>query len=155
MTPIGFSLELESGALTALSGLPAVTVCRHGEAVLFSDGTQLFQVGGDTDDGTPIAARLTLPATDCGEPGPKRLHGLIVEGRLDSEAEITATSPEGGALHGTAPAVGAVGQSGRSVARLGRGYGSHWQVGLETTATGTFDIGAITLVVLPLDRRLS
>ena len=155
MTTIGFSLELESGAITALADLPAATVCRHGDAVYFSDGTRLCRIGGQDDHGAPIAARLTLPATDCGQPGPKRLLGVVLEGRLDGDTTVAAASDEGTPLCGLAAPAGSDGLAGRTVARLGRGRGSLWQADLETSAPGAWDIGAITLVALPLDRRLA
>ncbi|UJX42630.1 hypothetical protein K9F62_08155 [Desulfovibrio sp. JY] len=155
MTTIGFSLELDSGAITSLAGLPVVAACRHGEAVVFSDGKRLCRIGGDTDDGAPIAARLTLPATDCGQPGPKRLLGLVLEGRIDGETVVSAASSDGSKLEGVAGPAGSGGLPGRTVARLGRGRGEHWQAEIASRARGAFDLGAVTLVALPLDRRLA
>lgn len=156
MTSIGFSLELETGALTCLAGLPVVAACRHGETVVASDGERLYRVGGDSDDGALIAWRLTLPATDCGLAGPKRLVGVSLEGVLGGQVDVQALSDSGAVLEGVAGPAGTFGEPGlpgRAVARLGRGYGTSWRVRLAATNGEALDIGQVALTSLPLDRR--
>ena len=70
MTGEGFSLELASGAATALSGLPVACACLHGGRVVFSDGVALYRVGGDSDDGAAIPVGLTLAPMVCPGPAP-------------------------------------------------------------------------------------
>lgn len=153
MTGIGFSLELESGALTCLSGPSVVAACRHGGRTVVSGGERLYAVGGDADDGAAIPWRLALPATDCGAPGPKRLLGLVLSGVLGGAVAVEATSETGSVLDGAAGPVGAAGLPGRSLARLGRGHGDTWRVVLSAADGAAVDCGGITLLALPLGRR--
>ncbi len=153
MKTLGFSMELSSGALTRLTGLPAVAACLHDGAVLASDGGGLFRIGGATDDGAPVAARFVLPATDCGDPAPKRLPGVAVEGFVPGRLAVAAASDAGSSLEGVAGPAGGAGLPGRAMARLGRGYGRTWRVAFSADDGQPLDVGAIVLRPLSLDRR--
>lgn len=160
MTTLGFSMELSSGALTCVGDMPVVASTRHGGAIVASDGKRLYRVGGDSDDGAPIAVRLALPATDCGVPGPKRLVGVRLEGVIGGRVGVLATSEAGSSLEGAAEgtAVEAGGTDGVLLpgcvtARLGRGYGRTWRVAMACDDGADLDVGAIVLAALPLDRR--
>jgi hypothetical protein len=156
MTTLGFSMELSSGALTRVADMPVIMACRHGGAIVVSDGARLYRVGGDSDDGAPIAIRLALPATDCGDPGPKRLTGVHLEGVLGGRVGVLATSEAGSSLEGVTAGTGGTGDTGlpgRVTARLGRGYGRTWRIALACDDGADFDVGAILLAALPLDRR--
>lgn len=151
MTMDGCSLELESGAITTLAGLPVVAACLHGGRVVVSDGVSLGRIGGDTDDGVPIAMRCTLAPVDAG--GPSRLVGLAVDGVAAGRLEIEARSEAGSALEATLGPGGESGLPGRRVARLGRGLGRTWEISLAGQDGAALDIAAITVELLPLDRR--
>ena len=153
MTTVGFSMELESGALTMISGMAAMAVCRHEGAVLVSDGRRLFRVGGPDDDGAPIAARVGLPASDCGEASPKRLITVGLEGVAGDGMTVTAASDSGARLAGVAGPAGDAAMPGRAEARMGRGHGRVWQVALAAQHGEAFDLRAIVLETVSLDRR--
>ncbi|KHK02069.1 hypothetical protein [Desulfovibrio sp. TomC] len=152
MTAYGYSLELESGALTAMAGLPVVAACLHGGRVMVSDGASLGRIGGDTDDGAPIAARLALPPVAAGLPA--RLLGVAVEGVVAGRLAIEARSDAGSELDGEVGPGSANGFPGRTVARLPRGLGRTWEVRLAGEDGAVLDIAAIELTLLPLDRRV-
>lgn len=153
MTTVGFSMELESGALTRLEGPEVGTACLFGEAVYLANDTGLFKVGGDTDDGVAIAVRMRLPATDMGLPGPKRLPAVALEGLVGGRVEVAAVSESGSCIEGETVAGDDTGLPGRTVVRLDRGHGRFWQVALELAEGGAFDVGALVLMPLDLDRR--
>jgi hypothetical protein len=153
MTTLGFSMELGSGALTRLEGMPVVAACRHAGSTVVSGGAGLFRVGGDTDDGAPIAVRVILPATDCGEEGPMRLTGVGLSGVVSGRVAVAATSDAGASLEGTVGLAGDGGLPGFGLARLGRGYGRTWRVALSAGDGADLDVGEIALFPLPLDRR--
>lgn len=151
MTVDGFSLELASAALTRLADLPAAAVCLHGGRVVLSDGVSLYRIGGDSDDGAPIAARFTLPPVAAG--GPARLVGLAVDGVVAGELTVAARSEAGSELEGVAGPGSESGLPGRVAARLPRGFGRAWEVALTADDGAALDIAAVTLRLLPLDRR--
>ena len=151
MTGEGFSLELASGAATALSGLPVACVCLHGGRVVFSDGVALYRIGGDSDDGAAIAVRLTL--APMVSPGPARLAGLAVNGLADGRAAINAVSDAGAEVCGELGPAGRDGLPGRAACRLGRGYGHVWSISLQADDGAALDIAALELRWLDLDRR--
>lgn len=153
MSMVGFSLELASGALTTVTGLPAGAACLHDGAVWLSDADGLYRVGGDDDAGAPVAVRFALPPTDGGLPGPKRLVGVAVEGFLAGLVTVSATSDEGSALSGLLCPLGTPTAAGLGQARLGRGRGHAWRVAFTATDGAALDIGAISLLFEPLDRR--
>ncbi|WP_428562089.1 MAG: hypothetical protein ACP59X_20490 [Solidesulfovibrio sp. DCME] len=153
MSTAGFSLELESGALATCRGLPGGAACVHDGAVFLADADGLYRVGGDDDAGEPIAVRIALPPTDGGLPGPKRLVAVAVEGFWEGEIAVAAASDEGSELAGTLGPVGSREAAGRGLARLGRGRGNAWRVTLAATDGAALDIGAISLLLTPLDRR--
>ena len=153
MTVNGFSLELESAALTQLADLPVVAACLHGGRVVLSDGVSLYRIGGDTDAGAAIATRLTLPPVDAG--GPSRLIGLCAQGVVGGRLELTARSEAGSELGGTLGPGSESGLPGRVTARFPRGFGRTWEVALAGDDGATLDIAALTLRTLPLDRRTS
>ncbi|MHC1791446.1 hypothetical protein [Solidesulfovibrio sp.] len=151
MTVHGISLELESGARTTLAGVPAAAVCRHGGRVLGSDGVSLFVIGGDSDDGAPIALRCTLAPVAVG--GLSRLLGLALEGVVAGRVEVAARSETGCELDGAAGPGSESGLPGRTMARLGRGGGHSWDISLAGDDGAALDITALELRVMPLDRR--
>ena len=151
MTTDGCSLELESGALTTMAGLPVVAACLHGGRVVVSDGVSLGRIGGDTDDGASIAVRCTLAPAAAG--GPSRLLGLALEGVVAGRLEIEARSDAGSAVEATLGPGGESGLPGRVSARLGRGLGHTWEISLAGQDGAALDLAAITVETLPLDRR--
>lgn len=151
MTVDGFSLELESAALTQLADLPVAAVCLHGGRVVLSDGVSLYRIGGDTDDGAAIATRLTLPPVNAG--GPSRLLGLAAQGVVGGRLELTARSEGGSELAGTLGPGSGSDLPGRVTARFPRGFGRTWEVALAGDDGETLDLTALTLRLLPLDRR--
>ena len=153
MSCVGFSMELSSGALTRLEGPEVRAACTCAGGLYLANATGLFRVGGDSDDGAPIAVRLKLPATDCGDCAAKRLPAVVLEGVLDARLEVTAASESGSLLEGEAVVRNPTGLSGRTSVRLGRGHGRTWQVSLAMPDGGVFDIGAVVLVPRILDRR--
>ena len=151
MTGEGFSLELASGAVTALRGLPVASACLHGGRVVFSDGAALYRIGGDSDDGAAIAVRLTLAPVVS--PGPARLAGLAVDGLVEGRAEIAAASDAGAEVSGELGPAGRDGLPGRALCRLGRGYGHVWSIALAADDGAALDIDALEARFVDLDRR--
>jgi hypothetical protein len=148
-----FSLELASAALTRWEGLAPKCLCRHRGGVMASDGSELHRLVGPTDNGAAIPIRFSLPATDCGEPAPKRLRAVRLTGVLGGSVAVSAHSDTGSSLEGQAPAAGQDGLPGLSQARLGRGHGRTWRLDLAAEDGAPLDIGAIEPVSTPLDRR--
>jgi len=153
MTVHGFSLELDSAALTCLADLPAAAVCLHGGRVIVSDGVSLYRIGGDTDDGAPIPVRFTLPPVNADTPS--RLLGLDLDGLIAGELAVTARSESGSELEGVAGPGNASGLPARVATRLPRGHGRTWEIALAAEDGAALDIRSLALRLLPLDRRPS
>ena len=151
MTGEGLSLELASGATTAVSRLPVACACLHGGRVVFSDGVALFRIGGDSDDGAAVSARLTLPPVIG--PGPARLAGVALDGLADGRLEITAVSDAGTEACCELGPAGRDGLPGRTACRLGRSYGRSWSISLQADDGAALDIAALEARFVDLDRR--
>ena len=151
MTGEGLSLELASGATTAVSGLPVACACLHGGRVVFSDGVALYRIGGDSDQGAAIPVRLTLPPVIC--PGPARLAGLALDGLADGRLAITAVSDAGTQSWGALGPAGRDGLPGRAACRLGRQYGYVWTISLRADDSAALDVVALEARFTDLDRR--
>lgn len=148
-----FSLELASGALTRWQGPAPTSLCRHDGTVLASDGQALYRLSGDTDDDAPIAVRVSLPASDGGLAGPKRLRAVRLEGVVTGRITVAAQGDSGVCLEGTAGPVGRDGLPSLAVARLGRGHGRIWRLDLTAEDGADLDIAAIGVEQVPLGRR--
>ena len=151
MTGQGFSVELDSGAATVINGLPVVCACMHGGRVVGSDGVALYRVGGDTDDGAPIAARLTTPPLPA--PGPSRLRAVAFDGAAKGRLDVTAVSDAGAEALGEIGPAGRDGLPGRASCRLGRGLGRVWSLTLAADDGEPFDVTALEARFVGLDRR--
>ena len=151
MTGEGLSLELASGATTAVSGLPVACACLHAGRVVFSDGVALYRIGGDSDQGAAIPVRLTL-APMVG-PGPARLAGLALDGLADGRLATTAVSDVGAEACCELGPAGRDGLPGRAACRFGRGYGHSWSVSLQADDGALLAIAALEARFLDLDRR--
>lgn len=153
MAVAGFSMELASGALTRCQGLALTTLCRHADAVIASDGARLYRLSGETDDGATIPIRLSLPATDCGKDGAKRLRTVRLEGCLGGQVTVTAVSETGARQQGEAGPAGEPHLPGSALARLGRGSGRFWRLEVTGEDGAALDIGALVVGYASLDRR--
>lgn len=153
MATTGFSLELASGALTRCQGLSLTCLRRHHGTVVASDGAKLYRLGGETDNGSPIPFRVALPATDGGQPSPKRLRAVRLEGHLGGRVAVTALAEAGRPFAGVAGPCGRDGCPGRGHALMGGGYGRFWQLELTGDDGAALDLGAIEAVFADLDRR--
>lgn len=147
------SLELASGALTRWQGFTPTELRAHAGGLVAADGQALYRLGGDNDNGVPIAARIVLPATDGGLTGRKRLGAVRLEGVLEGQVAVATGSDIGQRREGQAGPAGRDDLPGVALARLGRGLGRAWQVELAATDGATLDIAAIDLDFTVLDRR--
>jgi hypothetical protein len=148
-----FSLELVSGALTRWQGMAPTSLCHHDGAVIASDGKALYRLAGDSDDGTPLAVRVSLPASEGGLAGPMRLRGVRREGVVPNRVAVSAQSDTGVCLERTAGPAGQDGLPGLAVAHLGRGQGRMWRLDICAEDGAGLDIAAIGVEQVALDRR--
>jgi len=148
-----FSLELVSGALTLWQGMAPTSLCHHDGAVIASDGKALYRLAGDSDDGTPLTVRVSLPASDGGLAGPKRLRRVRLEGVVPNRVAVSVQSDTGVCLEGTARPAGQDGLPGLAVAHLGRGLGRMWRLDICAEDGAGLDIAAIGVEQVALDRR--
>lgn len=148
----GFGVRVgEDMAVTRYAGWTFHSMCRVDGVVLAADETGLCLLGGDTDDGRPIAASLDLPPVIPDHAAPVRgrefrmragaARGLFLKVGTDGGEERRL--PLGPAIQGRERRV-----------PLGReAQGRIWNLALENRDGDDFSIEEMALSYVPLDRR--
>lgn len=76
MSTLGICLNLSNLATSQWSALPFTSMVKAGGRVLAAGPTGLFVMGGDSDAGGNIDARIVLPETDFGVSNRKALRSV-------------------------------------------------------------------------------
>ena len=109
-----WAVNVAHGAVTQYpSGFEFLALGRLGTTYYGLKADGLYRLGGATDDGAPIAARVKLHPNDFGTQQHKRVPYLYVGG---ADEPATVMTGVGGAVHGPYPIV-----AGQRRARLARG----------------------------------
>lgn len=141
----------EEMAVSRYAGWDFHALCLAGGAVLAADGQGLCRLGGDTDDGRPIAAALDMPPVTPDADAPVRVRDIRVRGRLE-DGLCATLSVDGGPPRRIPLAAVADGSEGRFP--VGRdGQGRVWRLGIEDRDGRGFAITAAALRHAALDRR--
>jgi len=141
----------EDMAVTGYAGWDFHSLCRVGGVVLAADGQGLCRLGGDTDDGRPIAAVLDMPPIRPDPAAPVRIRDVRVRGRMRGGMRLRLAADGGQPRRMT---LGPVAEGGEGRFPVGRdGAGRVWSVGLENKDGGDFVIEELTLGHVALDRR--
>jgi len=111
-------------------------------------------VGGDTDEGDPISARLAMSEVEFSEPGHKRITDVYVDLRGDGELSMTTVADEvnSSTYHVPIPPVDTI-----ETVRVKHGRGTkgrHWQTTIRNVDGSDFEIQAVEMLVDILSRRI-
>jgi hypothetical protein len=82
-------LNMHNGAVTRFTNFPFTQFVRFGTKTLGVAADGLYELGGDTDNGTPISWEMETGLDDLGRPGIKHVPYLYLDGIIDGEVEIT------------------------------------------------------------------
>lgn len=157
---IAWSMNTDTRALTKFTNYPFNSFLRtpSGKTYGVSEGA-LCRLGGDTDAGEPINAKLRLGMSDLGTRRVKRTPALYVGFTGDGDMRIKAiyTSPVDGQreahVYRMKPRLGDNPDANRR--KIGKGLKAvYFDYELENVDGSDFSIDVIEIHVLPLDRRL-
>jgi hypothetical protein len=155
---LGICVQLETLAASQYSGWSFNSLVEfNGQVVGFGpDG--VCELGGETDNGTQIAALVDLPTTDLGLFEDKRLEAVRLGGQSSGSVKLTFTPDETTANQQTVT-IGAV-RSGEAehtrtsiLRRVRNADGAYWRVRIENVIGGDFSLDGLQLLVAVLKRR--
>lgn len=112
----------------------------------------IFELGGDSDDGLPIAAGFTLPSSDYGTSTMKRAPRVYYQGRVQKRMTALVRADDGEQFETESEAYG--GEDYWRV-RVGRGLrGHHLEFGLDNQSGGDFEIEAVDVLIADSGRKI-
>lgn len=160
-TYAGYSLNLRhtprgrqevTDELTAYSNFPFTAIVRFKDEYYASGPGGLFRIGGDSDNGAPIAFTVETHQTDFDTGNLKTVESLYVSGRLGEETTITLNAKEEEVRsYDYVTPRGATAQNHRQP--LGRGVKANY-FSFRLSGEGAIDIDALTPLVKTLTRRI-
>jgi hypothetical protein len=118
----------------------------------------LFELTGDTDDGTAIDALVDLPTTDLGLFEEKRIEAVRLGGQSTGSIKLTFTPDETDAKAQSVTMEAA--RSGEAehtrastLRRISGGHGTYYRTRIENVGGGDFSVDGIQLVAAVLKRK--
>ncbi len=89
MKTLGIMLNSEIMAPTQYDGFNFKGLCVFEGVILGCGESGIFQVSGDTDNGTDIEAFFQVPSTDLGIPAQKKVRSMILSGYQHGSLKVT------------------------------------------------------------------
>ncbi len=136
-------------AVSQYAGFRFSSLCRVGGVVLAAGEGGLFRLGGDTDDGAPIAAVVEFPPSDMGADSPTRIRDVRARGRFEGGMALDLAAD-----HGPDRRIAFGPLAGEGRFPVGRdGQGRVWRARLENVDGSMFVLDEISLGHVALARR--
>lgn len=141
-----YAINLKTGAVSHYTNFPFDNIVRFGDRFYGVKSDGIFELTGNTDNGTNIDAKVTTFMTDFGSPNNKRVLWTYLLGRLDDGMNVTVNTDEG--LSYTYPTVGANDGSMRTHrAKVGRGLkGNYFSFTFENVDGADFEIDHVDVL---------
>lgn len=147
-----FALNLTTNASSTYENYAFNSMAEWGDKYIAASDDGLYVLTGDSDDGAPIDASLTLGVEDYGSPRLKTVPYVYVGAVSDAEAYITAKVDGGEEYSYPLPASEVLGTK-RAV--LGRGLRSrYWQFTISNTDGAAIEIDSMNIEMAELNRRI-
>lgn len=156
-TRLTYALQTERLALTQYTNFPFNSFAVFGGRYLGASSDGIFELTGDTDNGTAIAATARFGITDMGTSMLKRVNSVYVGYRaaLGKRALLlrVTTNETQQRDYGVKPSISA----GLHTTRVDLGLGvesRYWQFELRNRDGADFSVDTVDVAVTPLRRRL-
>jgi hypothetical protein len=112
----------------------------------------VFSLGGNDDNGDPVAAGFTLPSSDYGTSRLKRAPRIYYQGQADQRMTGLARADNGEWFSGESEAYGGVDYW---RVKMGRGLqGHHLEFGLDNQGGGDFEIDGVDVLIADTGRKI-
>lgn len=144
--------DLAVPAVTHYTGMPFFQIVRFGDDYYGVASSGLFKLGGDTDDGEPIAWGFDTGMSDFGTKQYKRAVSMYVGGRIDTQASASLHVGEATPVKYSYAAVRGRDAENHRV-MFGKGNKSrYYAFGLEDTTGKFMEVDSLDLEITTLDR---
>lgn len=148
MVTLGVCLNLANVAAAQWSGLPFASLARTDGRVLAAGPDGLYELGGDTDAGAAIAARVALPETDFGQSGRSQVRRVDF-GMTGGPLRLRLRDGDGRTREYVAREGGAgAGPRGVRVPVGSDGVSRYWAFEIENEGGADFTVDAVDIVLL-------
>lgn len=143
----------QGGASAAYSGFAFNSFARVGGRIFAASDAGLYELGGDDDDGAPIAAWVDLGQRNFGSMLLKGISNAYLTASSDAKLTVRVTTPEGLAYTYQARRAGTAMQAQR--VDFGRGLrATYLNLELTNGGSGDFDLERLEFVVNESKRRI-
>lgn len=142
-------------ALSEFTGYDFNSFCEFGGAYYAAGPGGLYRLdAADTDDGTPIEARISTGDLDFGEERQKRITDFYIGMRAQDDLLLRVATDEGEPFEYTLQTFGVERLKQRRVPTGKGARGKYWRFELENTGGGDFEIDTMNITVVPVARRI-
>lgn len=152
-TYLAWVMNTETYGVTNYENFRFNSMCGFNGAYYATDGTKIYRLDGQTDDGTAIDAEISLGASDFGSAFLKRMEraylGLRADGQMVLKVITDEKVEDWYALESVPSALG------ESHVKIGKGLKArYWRLALRNKGGSDFTLDSLRLLPLKLSRRV-
>ena len=152
-TYLAWVMNTETYGVTNYENFRFNSMCGFNGAYYATDGTKLYRLDGQTDDGAAIDAEISLGASDFGSAFLKRMERAYLGLRADGQMVLKVITDEKVEDWYTLESVPSA--LGESHVKIGKGLKArYWRLALRNKGGSDFTLDSLRLLPLKLSRRV-
>jgi hypothetical protein len=152
-TYLAWVMNTETYGVTNYENFRFNSMCGFNGAYYATDGTKIYRLDGQTDDGTAIDAEISLGASDFGSAFLKRMERAYLGLRADGQMVLKVITDEKAEDWYTLESVPSA--LGESHVKIGKGLKArYWRLALRNKGGSDFTLDSLRLLPLKLSRRV-
>ena len=152
-TYLAWVMNTETYGVTNYENFRFNSMCGFNGAYYATDGTKIYRLDGQTDDGTAIDAEISLGASDFGSAFLKRMERAYLGLRADGQMVLKVVTDEKVEDWYTLESVPSA--LGESHVKIGKGLKArYWRLALRNKGGSDFTLDSLRLLPLKLSRRV-
>jgi hypothetical protein len=152
-TYLAWVMNTETYGVTNYENFRFNSMCGFNGAYYATDGTKIYRLDGQTDDGAAIDAEISLGASDFGSAFLKRMERAYLGLRADGQMVLKVITDEKAEDWYTLESVPSA--LGESHVKIGKGLKArYWRLALRNKGGSDFTLDSLRLLPLKLSRRV-
>lgn len=152
-TYLAWVMNTETYGVTNYENFRFNSMCGFNGVYYATDGTKIYRLDGQTDDGTAIDAEISLGASDFGSAFLKRMERAYLGLRADGQMVLKVITDEKAEDWYTLESVPSA--LGESHVKIGKGLKArYWRLALRNKGGSDFTLDSLRLLPLKLSRRV-
>lgn len=150
---LAWVMNTETYGVTNYENFRFNSMCGFNGAYYATDGTKIYRLDGQTDDGAAIDAEISLGASDFGSAFLKRMERAYLGLRADGQMVLKVITDEKAEDWYTLESVPSA--LGESHVKIGKGLKArYWRLALRNKGGSDFTLDSLRLLPLKLSRRV-